>query len=619
MAFSDAFLRGFTAGKYEDEKNTKMLTALLNRSSSRPGAAIAPARVQENNDPLARVNAASDRYNAEQLRDKAEMYAEQEAMDQSAMRNVDLEMKKRQLSAMPTAADSAIAKSQAAADQANQGAMARDLVAPQLAQVRQTEQQVAQNDARQRFYQSYVQGDTQGMEDSFAGMFPTSEITEETLKDKGDKDYKRFANSKAEFRKDDYGTTYVKYPGEKEWVPFNDQHVRQFMIASNPKLMRGSGSDVLGGGAAESAVTLSADMKDSDKIKWLSDQKKNNIDAFEARLKYAEAMATEVDDIGNKIVNPEKYKKALAETKGLMTSEPGMQAMNLPKVGGYNTEVADYIGEEAANEFANKLANWQTAPTEVIDEQGTTMSEHLINQRKMAEAEILKRYGPNGLLAFQDKLAEVGPQWFTGVPQMQASKAPFSGEPKSDVMITPGLPQNTPEIPGTEAATIDGVPVAFVAKNGQMMIKPSSAEPWRPMTKAEAKKLNVRLDSAYAERRELFDKIGKLAAAINTYGTGRKKGAPTEFDKFVAGVKQAVNLPDEAMAEPMPAEEPAAAKKTPQGETPESLWQKYLIARTNDQLDMLQGSSGDIKGEKIGKDETKESLWKKYQAMISGK
>lgn len=644
MAFSDAFLSGFKVGKYKDEENTQLLSALLNRKSSGSGSAIAPARVVGGGDPLARVNKASKEYQAEQLREEALNMVEQEQMQKSEQENIKTEMMRRTLAQQPTQVDSALDRSTAAAGAAHAGAVNRELEQPTLRAARQTDEAMRTNEFRQKLYQGFVNRDPEMMAQGFNGAFSMASIESETLRGRDEQtgeemDYAKFSNQQTQFRVDEMGNTYIKYAGNKEWVPFNEGHLRQFMVASNPALMKPvvkdnpkakvaarqamPGTDVGGAMAGESDVDTSQ-MTEKDKATYLVNQQKANNNTFETRRKYAENQAKEIDGT----INPEKFQQAWEESGKLLGSDTVQKQMNFPRPKGYNVPVAEHAGTAAADQFVGLLDGIREAQG---DEAAT-------EAMRRVQAELLTRYGPNAMLAFGDKVMMTGPQWFTGYKMPDKGKAPSTASsamprPKGDtISFKPGVPKgvDTKRIDAlgpSESVTIDGTPVASAPWSAPPLVWDGDMEDWRPMTAKEASKFKGNMEKAYnqasEERKALFDKVAGLVNKINTYGTKRKKGEPTVFEKYFqdkAGpATMTASTKGEAQAATPPPAPESPAPQIPTGETPDSLWQKYLIARTNDQLGMLPGSSGEKGGDPISKHETKESLWDKYQDVLAGR
>jgi len=602
MAFSDAFLKGFTAGKHEEEKNQQLLTALLNRRSSGGGggSALYPSRVADN-DPLARVNKASDDYEASQLRDKAVKQAEQEAMRQSEQENIKTEMLKRQLSAMPTPLDNALDRSSAAAGVAQAGAMLNDQAAVASQENRMAEEANRIKQARPTMYQGYVNRDMEKLTKGFNAAFPMDTIDREKLRGrdedtKEEKDYMKFENAQTQFRTDDMGNTFVQYAGSKEWVPFNDQHMRQFMIASNPKLLKPVGSAGASKASAKKTTAAAdadadlsagdedevdtAQMSEKDKAKYLLDLSKDNRDTFKARSEYALKRST--DAAGE--VDDELYAKAWKESGAILGDDRAQKQLGFPRPRGYNAPVAEAAGTKAAVELAKKMDRLKEV-------EGPQAAAEL---SRAVQAQLLATMGPNAMLAFQDELAKSGPEWFTGNPRPRVEKMGLTDDlgnmrAKSDYAggtITEGLPDEVPQMASShESVTIDGIPVTQTKFGGPPMVYDFNHESYRPATSEEIARLVKTMEHAYnsgaEESRALLAKIAKLAHAINTYGTHRKKGEPTDFQKFIQSQAQAMKSPVRANVPfgqaptgeppaPAPAAKTAAPPSKPPARPPES-------------------------------------------------
>jgi hypothetical protein len=641
MAFSDAFLSGFKVGKYKDEENQQLLSALLNRRSSGGGSAIAPARVVGGGDPLERVNRASKEYEAEQLREEALKMVEQEQMQKAEQENIRTEQLRRTLAAQPTQLDSALDRSTAAAGQAHVGAVARELEQPVLTAARQNDDAMQNDEFLKMIWKGYVNRDMEMLTKGFNGAYNTSGINREQLRGRDEKtgkemDYMKFENQQTNFRTDEMGNTYVKYAGSDEEVPFNDQHALQFVTAGNRKLWKPveegkatgaktaaatPGTDVGGAIAGESDVDTTR-MTEKDKATYLVNQQKADANSFEVRRKYAENQAKEVDGT----INPEKFQKAWSESGKMLGSEEAQKQVGFPRPKGYNVPVAEHAGAAAADQFVGLLDG-------IRESQG---AEAAMEAMRRVQAELLTRYGPNAMLAFGDKVMLTGPEWFTGhkLPDKgKLSKTIASGmpRPKSDVAkVELGVPKEVDtkklDVMGqSESITVDGTPVASTPWSAPPLVYDFDIEDWRPITAKEAATLKKNMEHAYnsgsEESRALLDKAAKLVHKVNTYGTWRKKGELTTFEKLfqdrAAGPKTPT-APVQGQAQAAaPSSAPAPAPAKPAGETPESVYQKYLIARDSDQLGMLQSSFGDTPGLKIGPNETKESIWKIYQAMLA--
>ena len=637
MAFSDAFLSGFKVGKYKDEQNTQLLSALLNRKSSGGGSAIAPARVVGGGDPLERVNKASKEYEAEQLREEALKMAEQEQMQKAEQENIKTEMMRRALASQPTQLDSALDRSTAAAGQAHAGAVARELEQPTLTAARQTDEAMQTNKFRQMLYQGFVNRDPEMMSQGFNGAFPMASIQSETLRGRDEEtgkemDYAKFSNNQTNFRTDEMGNTYVQYAGNKEWVPFNEGHLRQFMIASNPALMKPveaktttsktaaatPGTDVGGALAGESDVDTTK-LTEKEKATYLVNQQKADANSFEVRRKYAENQAKEVDGT----INPEKFQKAWAESGKMLGSEDVQKQVGFPRPKGYNVPIAEHAGTAAADQMVTLLDGIKQSHGD----------EAVMEAVRRTQAELLTRYGPNAMLAFGDKLMAAGPEWFTGykVPdkgKLSATTASGAPRPKGDtIAVKGGVPDGVDtkklDVMGkADTITVGDTTVASTPWSVPPLVWDYDIEDWRPITAREAATLKKNMEHAYSsgseESRALFDKVAGLVNKVNTYGTRKRKGEPTVFEKLFqdkAGPKTTTaQASGQAQAASLPA---ASAAAKPTGETPESLYQKYLIARDSDQLGMLQSSFGNIPVLKIGPNETKESIWKIYQELLS--
>lgn len=660
MAFSDAFLSGFKVGKYKDEENQAILTALLNRKSS-TGGGVFPSRVVGGGDPLARVNQASKDYEAEQLRDTALNQAEQEADVAGEQQNIKTEMMRRDLSAKPTALDNALAGAQAAAGQAHAGAMQndQDFVASQQNRMAETANQI--NQFRQMMYQGYVNRDIEALTQGFNGAFPIQSIERDKLRGRDEDtgkemDYMKYSNQQAQFRTGENGNVYIKYPASDEWVPFNDEHMRQFMIASNPKLLQSgqpapakkaastttaaaAGDDDFGT-VEEAEVNLSK-MSEKDKGKYLLDKSKDNRDTMKARTEYAKALATNV--AGE--IDEEKWAKAWAESGKILGNEKAQKQLGFPTPKGYNVPVSEAAGTKAAVEYAKKL-------DEIKATRGDAAA---VDDSKMIQGLLLAKFGAPAMLAFQDELMKSGPEWFTGVKipaNYKTGKYDADGnlKPKAGAAITPGVPDGLDMPAHGETATIDGTPINASGK-GPPKIYDFKKEQWRPATAQESAKLLNSLEKAYNDDpgyKEDLAKIKKILTALNTYGTGRKKGEPTLFQQYIQSQAEAMKKPGRAGVDmhgnKVPWQKKQAKKKeseTPKPEakaesgtayasempkpksalanrrlTKDEVWEMYQQALEAEKGGKGGHIEGAPSGVKLDRKETKDSIYKKYLTAL---
>lgn len=667
MAFSDAFLSGFKVGKYKDEENQALLTALLNRKSS-TGGGVFPSRVVGGGDPLARVNQASREREAEELRDTALQQAEQEGQAAGEQQDIKTEMMRRDLAAKPTALDSSLDRASAAWDKANAGAVARDQQAVTSQQTRMAEEANQINQFRQMMYQGYINRDMEALTRGFNGAFPIQSIERDKLRGRDEDtgkemDYMKYSNQQAEFRTGENGNIYIKYPASDEWVPFNDEHMRQFMIASNPKLLQSgqpapakkaastttaaaAGDDDIGT-VEEAEVNLSK-MSEKDKGKYLLDKSKDNRDTMKARTEYAKTLATNV--AGE--IDEEKWAKAWAESGKILGNEKAQKQLGFPTPKGYNVPVSEAAGTKAAVEYAKKL-------DEIKATRGDAAA---VDDSKMIQGLLLAKFGAPAMLAFQDELMKSGPEWFTGVKipaNYKTGKYDTDGnlKPKPDAAITPGVPDGLNMPAHGETATIGGTPINASGK-GPPKIYDFKKEQWRPATAQESAKLLNNLEKTYNDDpgfKEDLAKIKKILTALNTYGTGRKKGEPTLVQKYLQTQAEAAKGPARPAVDmhgnkipwqkkPAPKKESETPKKkseTPKPEakaesgtayaaempkpksalanrrlTKDEVWEMYQQALEAEKGGKGGHIEGAPSGVKLDRKETKDSIYKKYLTAL---
>ena len=567
MAISDAFLKGFTVTQEEEKKNLAQLNALINyRPNYGAGYAAAGGGGSAGGDPLARVNEASRRYEAEQDREEAR---------QMGRRAEEREIERhgsQMLSERLMRTGEHLRQAAAAEDRAVQSAWELQTTPLQEALYREQEEVVRNRAAGRKIYDGYISGDASKVQEglnerfgiggygaaaTYGGAAKIDPETGEVERDKeGNIVYEEMKPGKAyrgmdlgmKVSTDDAGNMWIQYPTEDgEYTTperLTPNTLENFMGITAAGVSQQYGAPA-GPGAPAAGGQSYGQMSAKDRADFYVKSYKAGVEGFEARHQQGVDLCSQPDGT----IDQACYKKVLKESAGVLGAlgtgaerdektleQGGGRRMDSPQV-----KIAQDAGVAAAEELIEGLDQLADNPE---------LARQLY---KTTEARLEKIYGSPALFALQDAILEKGQTWFTNVDHSM-----FSGGEKSKIPTLGGRGMKI------EVMDYDPATNSWATGGGRYVMKPPEQPPprfgtdidetpppkrppqiedtetgeTRDATPSEIEGfLTQALEElgprpgATAESQELLDAIAAMVEWLNTAGRQgdlprRKRGAP---------------------------------------------------------------------------------------------